>query len=541
MIAPAVPASAPPSHRGDLLRLLLVALVSVAVHAWILSNTSVTARDSIGFARYARNLLEPGLEPGRSVFGVLRQEKHPPGYPMMVAVGAKIVGAVRELPPSEQFLLGAQWASCLAGILLAFPSYAFARRLFDSNIAFCSALLLQLLPVLARNTSDGLSDGPFLLFVSTSLWLGVRALRSGGAPIGFLLAGLASAVAYLIRPEGLVLPVAFAGCLLLAPLAKKLEFAIAFRAGFAFLLGFAILAAPYMLAIGGITNKPAMAVEANPTEARLPVAGPLFAKTVPSDLNGAKRWGAVAFTAFEEWLKAAHYGVACYAILGLVLLLPRLLRDPIFWLPLLYGLGHMAVLGLLGFKQGYISERHLLPLTLLGAPFAVGGLPRLIELVYRIPKVGPKLRWNYWFPLTVGLLAALCVWDLRKPLHEDRYGHKVAGLRLAEELNRLTPEEMAGVVIVDHYEWAQFFSGRSLDAVRPDPEPSAQKLFYLVIELKPGNELEDVKFQSKRHAMALDLWRERDTTYDGEELLRYPTGKEAIGRTIVALWKLKRK
>ena len=532
----------PPSRRGDLLRSLLVALVSVAVHAWILSNTSVTARDSIGFARYARNLLEPArLEPGRSVFGVLRQEKHPPGYPLMVAVGAKIVGAVRELPPAEQFLLGAQWASCFAGILLAFPSYAFARRLFDSNIAFCSALLLQLLPVLARNTSDGLSDGPFLLFVSTALWLGVRAFQSGGRPLGFLLAGLAVAAAYLIRPEAMVLPVAFAGTLLLMPLAKKIEFPVAVRGGFAFLLGFAILAAPYMLVIGGITNKPAMAVDANPIEARLPIAGPLFAKTVPSDLQGAKRWGAVAITVCEEWLKAAHYGVAFYAVLGLVLLFPRILREPIFWLPLLYGLGHLGVLGLLGFKQGYISERHLLPLTLLGTPLAVGGLPRLIELVYRIPKLGPKLRWSYWIPLTVGLLVVLCLWDLRKPLHEDRYGHKVAGLRLAEELKKMTPDELEGVVVVDHYEWAQFFSGRSLDAVPTDPEPSAQKIFFLILELKPGNELEEVKFQSKRHELALKLWKERDAGYEGEELLRYPTGKEAAGRTIVALWKLKRK
>src|SRR5207248_230773 len=77
------------------------------------------------------------------------------------------------------------------------------RMLFGRNVAFAAALLFQVLPVPARITSDGLSEGLYLLTVAGALVLGVRAVRRPGVG-GFLVCGLATGLGYLVRPEGLM-------------------------------------------------------------------------------------------------------------------------------------------------------------------------------------------------------------------------------------------------------------------------------------------------------------------------------------------------
>ena len=47
----------------DYLRLAALVLVSVAVHAWLVSHTALTARDSLGFAREAIRLDTPSAVP----------------------------------------------------------------------------------------------------------------------------------------------------------------------------------------------------------------------------------------------------------------------------------------------------------------------------------------------------------------------------------------------------------------------------------------------------------------------------------------------
>src|SRR4051812_20384519 len=47
------------TDAADRVRLVALAAVAVAVHAWVLAHTTVTARDSIGFARTALQFQDP--------------------------------------------------------------------------------------------------------------------------------------------------------------------------------------------------------------------------------------------------------------------------------------------------------------------------------------------------------------------------------------------------------------------------------------------------------------------------------------------------
>ena len=173
----------------DYLRLAALAAASLAVHLWLVSHTAVTARDGLGFARYALALQSPHgasvpHDPTRTAVDVVRQQKHPPGYPAAVWLTAKFVRKAVEMPLSESTLLAAQLVSAGAALLLVLPTYLLGRMLFGRNVAFAAALLFQVLPVPAHVTSDGLTEATYLLAAVTALALGVRAVRRQECSVG---------------------------------------------------------------------------------------------------------------------------------------------------------------------------------------------------------------------------------------------------------------------------------------------------------------------------------------------------------------------
>src|SRR5262245_34726109 len=184
----------------DYLRLAVLAAVSVAVHAWLITNTAVTARDGIGFARFALALQSPHASvvpwnSERSALDVIKSQEHPPGYPVAIWIAAKFVRHLTPLPLPDSTLLAAQLVSAIAAALLVVPVYLLGRMLFGRNVGFAAALLFQVLPVPARITSDGLAEGLYLLVSATGLMLGVRAVRRPGIG-GFLLCGLTCGMSY---------------------------------------------------------------------------------------------------------------------------------------------------------------------------------------------------------------------------------------------------------------------------------------------------------------------------------------------------------
>jgi hypothetical protein len=278
--------------------------------------------------------------------------------------------------------------------------------------------------------------------------------------------------------------------------------AVLLRAG---RIGFLVAGGPYMATIGGFTNKPAFKGES--TEEVAAAGGPLFAESIPEDTAGAERLLWAAGVTGKEWLKAGHYGVAVYAVIGLLLWAGRVWREPRFWLPVLYVAGQVAVVLALGYRKGYVSERHLLPVTTVGVLFAAAGLRPWFALWAKLPAVGRVFAWAWWPKLTcVALGVAGLVPILGTRLHDDRVGHKLAGAELARAEAALPDEQKAGVVVIDHYQWCQFFSGRATKAIPQDPPVDRQRVVFVVLEFKNGQP-EKPGFDSDRHELAKNYYR----------------------------------
>ncbi len=500
--APPAAPPPPPSSGSDGWRILALLAVAAAVHWWLVANTAVTARDSMGFARYAL-----ALGDGRPWADLLRDEAHPPGYPLAVLAASRLI-PTSGLQATEHILLAAQVASSVAGVLLVVPVYRLGRRLFSRPAGFWAALLLQFLPVFARDTADGLSDGLFLLFAMSAISCRVRAMDRARAWPWLLACGLLSGLAYLVRPEGAILPLATLVTLL--PRVGKAGVPRTLGALLAVAVGFAVPAGPYVATIGKFTNKPAMIEGANATGAGVPVGGVgLFAETIPDpkELH-------TFLTTAKEWWKVGHYGVAIYAVVGLLVCVPRVWRDPRFWLPVLYAAGQLAVVLVLGYRKGYVSERHLLPVVAVGVLFAAGGLPTGFALCAGVARrlgwrgLGRVLDGEWWPWVVCAVMVALgAVPVLNTRLHDDRSGHKLAGAALRAEIDALPDDQKAGVVVIDHYQWCQFFSGRATTAIPPDPPVPAQRVVFIVLEFKNGQP-ETPDFGSDRHKAAVSYYRD---------------------------------
>lgn len=453
--------------RGpDALRLAVLVLVAVGVHVWIIRTTVVPARDGITFAREAYNFTP---EPPRTALDTVREAEHPPGYPLAVLA----VSALTDRSPAG-LLLAAQVANALAGVLLVVPSYLLGRMLFGPNVGFAAALLFQVLPVPARVTSDALSEGLYLLVVTTALALAVWAVRQPRW-WRFALCGLMTGCAYLVRPEGLLAAVAPATLVVWFAATRRWPFGPAAGRLAALAAGVSLLVVPYALLIGKLTNKPTGQDLQKPLGGEGANAGPLFAAWW-SEANDPDHnrtvWGVKAVLA--ETAKGTHYVVGPLALVAVVLLRRRFSTDAGPWVLLLTAGVNLPLLLYLAVRMGYVSERHTTLVALIACQLTAAGLPPLAELLGRW--VPPLARFGAR-RVAAGLLLILCAGAgpfALKPLHTNREGHKHAGEWLAA---RLTAED----AVVDPYGWAAWYSGRSLGKPA-DFNPPEPRVTYVILE-----------------------------------------------------------
>ena len=516
----------PVTDTGDRWRLLALVLLAVAVHAWLIANTAVTAKDSIRFARHALALWKPNQDkvqgsPDRTFPDVLRAEQDPPGYPLALAALYFPVKAAWAEPHStvmDRALLAGQLASALAAVLTVFPMYWLGRMLFSKWVGFGAAAVFQCLPVYARESSDAISDGLYLFFAATALLLAARGLRR--PTVGrFLVAGLAVGLAYLVRPEGLLI---LFPCLAAVPLWMGVSGRWGGKSTAAWLtalaVGTAIPVAPYVAVIGRLTNKPTtndpfQTAPVHPRENMLKGAAgsPPFASWVPADATGARRVGLAVWESGKEWLKATHYSVGVLAVFGLFFLRRRFRDEPALWLLVVFGATTAAAMVALAEVRGYVSERHGLPLAMTCVYFAVAGLVPLFAWAGR-----NALVWNGlygWRSLGAVVCAAIILSggrQLVRPLHDNRLGHKLAGEMLRTRVNTSTD------TLVDPYGWVVFYSGWGVFNKGPeDPQPPRkQTVRWAVMELTAdadGTVHPDVpKMPDKereRHDMAVEIYR----------------------------------
>ena len=506
---------------SDYLRLLVLAVVSLAVHGWLLMHTAVTARDGIDFARIALSIQSPHdtqavregsgthrlpkVDPNRIALDVIKEAKQHPGYSLSIWMAGKLVRKAVETPAGpepnlpECYLLAAQLVSSGAALLLIVPMYLLGRTLIGRNPAFAAALFFQILPLPARTTADALTEGLYMLGVTTALFLGVRAVRQPG--VGrFIICGIAAGATYLVRPEGLIVAAGVGAVALGMGLTRRWPRDLAMGRIIALAFGVALTTCPYMMLIQNITNKPTGTNLMNEPGEVLRRFGRSASITTNSPALIAKwreetshtpvvLWGVAA--AAEETGRGMTWLVLALAGLGLIANRRKIFSDPgacslvaVFALNFAL-IASTAIVG--GDSNGkrvhYVAEKHTILLVMIGCITAASALRPATVLLSHLPHIG--FVWAGRLAPVSLMLAVACAAlpATLKPLHAHREGFKHAGIWMKDHCEQ-------GSLVIDPFSWSQWYAWQSLYYVPDDPieDPNACFTTYAILDQKNRSE-----------------------------------------------------
>jgi 4-amino-4-deoxy-L-arabinose transferase-like glycosyltransferase len=509
--------------------LLLLVVCILPLRIWLLCNTEVTARDSITFIRFAHEL---DTTPWRAV--LMKEQQHP-GYPVAVWLFSKPLQAVWGTTAGTM-QLAAQLVSLIASLLLAVVMFRLGVRLWNQSIGFLGALLFQFLPGCGHHLSDGISEGLFLLCVASALWLFVRGAQTRRI-LDFVLGGACAGLAYLIRPEGLIVIAAFgifwiAYLVYARPRWPWRSWTCALTAAVAMCV---LVGSVYVAAIGKLSVKPNVAIEISlerfPDEASPILFASVWASNFVASGDLRVQLGQTLRALVLELCQGFHY-VGCVSLLwGVLFCGRRLAARSEFWLLPIYLAIHTAALVYLGVKASYVSERHVMPLVMLGSYICAIGIAHFAELVVGL---WARCRRTEASPVAIGCLVALLSTSLLAtyltktvlPLHGNRVGNREAGRWLAGHVR-------AGDVIVDEHQWSKFYSGlffRDVEESKLPPDPDAKRYTVVTrwIAHGGGGDVADIRNEAEKHAGRLAFQWPTNASSDKARVVVYETPRDPV-------------
>ena len=237
-----------------LVPLLIIMVVIAGLRIWLIAHTEVIARDGIIYIQMAK---EFPSAPGQ----VISSYDYHVGYPAVMAGVHRLFLAAGVTDSLRVWEISGQVVSLLASLGAMVAIWLFGGKVFgDWRIAWISMLIFGVGRKWAVLGSDVLSDSLAICLQMWAIVLAVLALEKLKLKSNWSLVlaggvGLCSGLGYLVRPESL-LPVGLACLLWLGfQIRRPTSWRLTLRS-----IGVAIVTAiatslPYMIAIGGLTNK----------------------------------------------------------------------------------------------------------------------------------------------------------------------------------------------------------------------------------------------------------------------------------------------
>ncbi len=451
----------PKIHASQHLRRILLLAAAVAILlGWLVAHTDILFADGLRYIAQAR---AHGLRPAGD--GLKKAIDHPV-YPLAIAAVHPLVGG----DGPEDWQRAAQIASVIAGVLLIIPVYLVSRELFGDACAVPACVLFYLVPLTGHVFADTLSESTFLLFWMWGLWASLRFLKSGGIGWVLIVVGC-SALAYLTRPEGLLLPAALLAALILSPrwVARGLGRRGLWALG-VLVVGSACLVGPYVALKGGLGTKPSIARLLG-TAPRSSAGAVERLRPLDPGQSEATTYLLAGRAVLRALGESMTWPLLTLAILGLLGVRPRDAAARQWRMLGVIGVASILALMRLHATGGYCSARHAMILSLILLPAAAFGLDWLIGwgLVFAknwVPDRPPLKRLSWGVVLL--FFAVINGSEILAPVNQGMDGYRQAGDWLAAHSSDQSH-------VVDVTGWSQFYGRRdgftyeSLVAAPADP------------------------------------------------------------------------
>ncbi|NLF31861.1 MAG: hypothetical protein GX591_13360 [Planctomycetes bacterium] len=448
-----------PSRTVALVLMGLILLLCAAIRLWIISHSSMIARDGVTYLELAQDFRRDPVE-------LIRTSHYHPGYPAAVALAYGLMGGEGGDNDRAAWERAGQ-AVALAAAMAGLAAVAIlASMAFDLRIALFTVLLFGCGSKWAELGSNVLSD---TLAIAFQLWAVVAALAALGAlRLGRRRAlaaaaavGLCAGAGYWVRGEAALVAPAAAVLWLLYAAGRQVRWRRAIVASALTILVALLGAMPYMIAIGGITRKHVLGTEVPQLRAATAPALPPAAERddpPPALLALAGRIS-----------EAAHPAVAALGALWAVAWgLDRLRRrPPAPWIPrparpaaiiaAIVVAASMPVLAVHYRNTGILSSRYVMFIAALLAPLGGAGLVVLVRLPAAVAaplRRSRRAATALTAVLLVGTAGGMAAHAMR-PLHADSTSHRLAGEHLARLRLRIDPQ----AVIVSDSPWVRHYAG----------------------------------------------------------------------------------
>jgi 4-amino-4-deoxy-L-arabinose transferase-like glycosyltransferase len=398
-------------------------LAAALLLGWLAVHTEIFYTDGLRYIAQARTIDQGSLSKG-----FLHSVDHPV-YPLAIVAIHKLSGG----DGPRDWQTAAQLAAVISGVLLVIPLYLISLELFGASRAWIACIFVYIVPFNSHVLADALSESTFLLFWSVGAWSSLRLLRTARLP-WLIAVVIASALAYLTRPEGLVILLSLVATFLVIPFWRSLDFPVAparWALGLLIVGGLAA-AGPFMVLKGGISSKPSMSrllgrapkADAMAVERERPLEeGQSGAKTVLVAIRALCR--AVS--------RATTIPVLFLAPLGILAGWSTSIGQRMWlYLGIMLGLCALALVRV-HVMAGYCTPRHAMVLAWI---LTIAGGAGLAHLAAIIGRLGARLKTGGWFAtrgeavLTAFSVAVIVIFSapaLTAPIDSGFAGYREAG------------------------------------------------------------------------------------------------------------------
>lgn len=427
-----------PTEKSLLRPLLLLIGISLCLGIYKAATLHCISNDAVGFLQFADQLQ---TAPGEAIQSGYQH----PGFPALILLAEQ--GLHRLSGPLSLYekIAAGQSVNLLCRTVAIGFVFAGFLSFTGRKKAFVMALLVLLIPAYADNGSDVLSDWPNLMFMSIAFFVCLKGL-SRPSPGWFLLAGVASGLAYWIRPEGLmwVAVAAVFGALQILRTSQKGKWLACLCL---MILAAGVITAPYMYYKGAIFPKKNIGTFSGAPDDSVLSADAVDRTARSPDALGRKRPpqpNRVSPGFRDKLVRSAwalpHFAIKSFNALFL-LSIPlaaivirqlasfRRRRKQDQLLALFIGFWLLVMIWLYG-RTGYMSDRHLMPMLVFACAWLDKGLLLLALLCCR-----QQVRRNAVILLV--LCTVIFIPKLIRTIRPEKAVYKQAGRWLSEN----TPED----------------------------------------------------------------------------------------------------
>jgi 4-amino-4-deoxy-L-arabinose transferase-like glycosyltransferase len=325
-------------------------------------------------------------------------------------------------------------------VLCFVPLYGIGKVLVGGRRGFLALLILLLLPYPAHCGSDVTRDWPFLFFLACGVWL---LLKADSVDRWWVLGavGIVCGLGYVIRIESVQLMgygIVLTGVMFFCT-KGRVDRAKIVLGGILLVLGFAASCGWYIAAkkdpmpekFRKFFQLSQADVQEQRSVAESKPGRPSFAEYVPEDfVRGSVGYGIIRIA--ERMGENYMYFFAVPFLVGAYLRFGRhhVLRRSEYGVMLFFAV-NIAMLVALYRNYGYVSRRHVMPMTVMGVFFVPDGLEAMgrgIEMVFGRRGGKDKCRVDgqrFWFVVLLAIGVGICMPKLLRPLRAEKKAYRV--------------------------------------------------------------------------------------------------------------------